>query len=151
MPDKLDFEQPLALRRDPRTKFEGEIIGPDVEGDRVSLVDGFFCTWSADGRYAQSEETDLDLIPLSVAPAKWKSGWATIENTKLDDPWGYMWNRPVSSFDPDGEVRIHMVEKAAGDTLVEAIEITLKTLKVRGQSLPMLENVLKGYKERLEC
>ena len=113
MTDKLDWTQPLALRRDPFTRFDGPFTAPDNDGISRAVVNGSCYAWRANGKCLGSCY-ELDLIPLQTAPAKWLRCLADVRH---GSPYAI---RGFGDFGADRN-GVHLIERAAYDELAEAL------------------------------
>lgn len=152
MTDNLDFTQPLALRRDPYTRFEGPFIGPDDGGNFFAIRDGVLISWDAGGCRFSGANGDRDLIPLQERPPvrKWPQGWAMWHE-------GHRYWRGIWSTERDARHSavpatcspILMIERTAADMLAEALRTVKATSSSGTSNYRVATDALKAWEDGL--
>lgn len=75
-------DNPVALRRDPFTRFNGPFLRKKGSYPIVAIVDYELRVWRENGFYTALSESPEDLVPLQVRPAarKWYTVLGTLSN-----------------------------------------------------------------------
>lgn len=159
MPNEAGYpEGGYATRDKPTEAGRVRVLCTDAKGDLpvVALVDSKCYLFSDDGRYYTSEsriESPIDLIPLQpAAPAKWRQCWAAWYAGRGDGAWGRFWSTKdaAACVSGTGATQVHLIETAAVDGLVEALEWVAKNPYAHRDVLgDIATNALRVYRERL--